>query len=654
VWVAAEDSDQLIRIEPGSGVVTTAIGVGHGPNAVAVSGNKVWVANGADGTLSRVDATSVAVASTLRVGTEITALAADQAGALAANERGDVVRVNGPGSRVTARMRTGASVSAIATNGDDVWIAAGTARDRHVGGTLTAYAGDCGGPCPVDPAFALAQTYDAVGLAYDGLVGYRRAPGAAGGTIVPALATAVPAPSDAGRTYAFTLRPGLRYADGREVRAVDVRFSLERSIRVGHELLPGFLDAIRGAPACGRTPEHCSLARGVLVNDRTVTLRLRRPDPLLLLKLANPAASIVPSGTPDDLDGPRPPGTGPYRIDAIGEDGTIRLARNREFKPSYASRPDGFADAIVIRPGTDLGTRLAAVERGSSDVTVVDNGGRRLRADQLGGVFTRHPDRVAVAPRLATDFMFLNVREPPFDDVRVRRAVNLATDRSRMVALSGGPSATAAACSVVPAALPNVRPACAYTAKPSPAGTWTAPDRAKARRLIAASGTRGMPVTVWTDTDKARYGRYFVRLLTELGYPARMKVVKAGFDYFHAVGDSRTGAQMGMFGWLADYPDPASFYEPVFSCSGRRPASAENLNLSQLCDPRLDRLVGRAKTAEGPAAADAWIAAERRLAHLAPLVPLVSRRRTLFVSARAGNIRQHPFLGPLLEQIWVR
>jgi peptide/nickel transport system substrate-binding protein len=131
-------------------------------------------------------------------------------------------------------------------------------------------------------------------------------------------------------------------------------------------------------------------------------------------------------------------------------------------------------------------------------------------------------------------------------------------------------------------------------------------------------------------------------------------VVEAGFDYFHTVGDSRTHAQIGMFGWQADYPGPATFYEPILSCHGRHAASPENLNLSQFCDPRLDALVARAKATRGPGAVSAWAAAERRLATDAPVVPLVSRRRTLFVSARAGNVRQSPFLGPLLEQIWVR
>src|SRR4051794_2813472 len=246
VWVAAADSEQLVRIDPRSGTATAAIGVGQGPDAVAVGAGAVWVANGADGTVSRVDPGTGAVTATVRVGMRVSALAADAGGALAADDRGVIVRLDRRG-RIVSRLATGAGVTGLTAGDAGAWVAAAAVPAGHRGGTLTAYGGGCGeAPCPVDPAFALQQTYGAVGLAYDGLVGYRRAPGVAGGEVVPALATALPAPTDGGRTYIFPLRPGIRFSDGRPLRAADVRFSLERSIRIGHELVPGLLHAIRG------------------------------------------------------------------------------------------------------------------------------------------------------------------------------------------------------------------------------------------------------------------------------------------------------------------------------------------------------------------------------------------------------------------------
>ena len=72
---------------------------------------------------------------------------------------------------------------------------------------------------------------------------------------------------------------------------------------------------------------------------------------------------------------------------------------------------------------------------------------------------------------------------------------------------------------------------------------------ARARRLVAASGTRGAAVKVWTDTDNARFGKYCVRLLDRLGYDAGLRVMAAGFPSIRAVADSRNHAQIGMYGW---------------------------------------------------------------------------------------------------------
>ena len=105
---------------------------------------------------------------------------------------------------------------------------------------------------------------------------------------------------------------------------------------------------------------------------------------------------------------------------------------------------------------------------------------------------------------------------------------------------------------------------------------------------------------------------------------------------------------------MADFPDPAAFFDPVFSCHGRVTKSGENLNRSQLCDSVLDRLAAAAAATNGPGATHAWVRAARRLDALAPAVPLLSRRKTLFSSPRAGNVRQSAFLGPLLEQAWLR
>ena len=145
--------------------------------------------------------------------------------------------------------------------------------------------------------------------------------------------------------------------------------------------------------------------------------------------------------------------------------------------------------------------------------------------------------------------MFLNVRRPPFDDVRVRRALNYAVDRRRIVEIAGGSELAQPKCQILTPGLPGYEPYCPYTLDPNAAGIWTAPDMAKAQRLVAESGTRGTNVTVWTATEGERVpvARYFVSVLDELGYRASLRQLPGNFEdrYYPAIADSRTGAQIG-------------------------------------------------------------------------------------------------------------
>jgi peptide/nickel transport system substrate-binding protein len=655
VWVAAEDAGQLVRLAPDTGLATNAINVGNGPAAVAVGEGAVWVANRPDGTISRVDPKAGAVAGTLKVGAEATSLTVAGGSVWIADAGARrLIRVEPDTGRVLGTVPIGGPGALAASR--SLWAAAGARPATHRGGRLVDEAGQCQSDC-LDPAAGYAQGWEALALVYDGLLGYRHQPGPAGEAVVGALATAVPEPIDGGRTYVFTLRPKVRFSDGRPVRPSDVRASLERAVQLSAATLPGFYASLPGAAACARAAERCDLSRAIVADDRarTVTIRLRASDPTFIYKLASVTSSVVPAGTPMRSGATPPLGTGPYRFTTVDENGGGTLVRNPRFRSwSATTRPDGFVDEIVVRrapPGQEQQS-LDAVEHGSSDLAHLDYGGARLDAARRSGIATRYPSRVAVAPGLGTDFMFLNVREPPFDDLRVRRAVNFATDRRQMVALWGGSEAAQPACQVVPPSVPGARPYCPYTATPSAAGPWVAPDVARARRLIAASGTRGMHVQVWTDTSKVRFGRYFERLLRRLGYVTTLKVVNAGFDYFGAAADPRNHAQIGMHGWQADYPTPATFFDPVLSCAGRD--APGSLNLSRFCSRTLDRRAAAARQAQGPAADAAWAAATRRMTDLAPAVPLDTRQSSYFTSARLGNVQQNPVLGVMLERAWVR
>jgi peptide/nickel transport system substrate-binding protein len=663
VWVTSEESGTLTRIDPRTGsVVGSAINVGNGPSAVAVGEGAVWVVNRHDATLSRIDPATMAVSGTVRLRGDPVAVAAG-AGAVwvAGGDDGTVARVDPERLGKVERVRAGSSPVALAVTGGSVWTAASAPQAAHRGGTLRVlfpvgerqlvsidWLGEYGYDWPVS----------LTSLAYDGLVAYRRVGGAAGATLVGALATRAPAPSRDGRTYQFTLRRGLRFSDGSAVRPEDFRASMERALRLVKNNQPPFFAHIVGARRCKRRPARCDLSAGIVTDARarTITIRLTRPDRELLHKLTMPFAYVVPASTPMRLLGDvAPPGTGPYRIANWDLHRGGVYVRNRHFR-SWApqARPPGFADRIEIgvRSVSAIERHVAAVQRGDADMTIVANPFLSfVEPERLRSLAAGAPGRLHSNPTPTTNWMFLNVRRRPFDDVDVRRAVNLATDRARIVALAGGPEVGQPACQIVPPAFPGFAPYCPHTANPARGGGWTAPDPEAARRLVARSGRAGDRVVVHVPDYLLEFGRYFVGLLDGLGFRASLRIHEAD-AYFSYIEEPRTRVQIGIVGWGADYVSPASFIEANFACA--TPADPKPLNGSELCDEQLDGRVDRALAAPPADAGSAWAAADHRVSDLAAAVPLTNRRMVVLVSKRVANVQHHPAWYTLLDQMWVR
>ena len=353
LWVASEEAGTVTRIEPRSGTVTQAIRVGNGPSAVAIGERAVWVVNRHDGTLSRIDPATGAVSWTVPVGGDPSAVVAGEGAVWVAAGDGHVRRVDPREPRVLETIAVGAPATAIATSGGRVWAAAGASLAAHRGGTLRVLYSE-------DPPFALEidwltdeayvwSAWQLTSLVYDGLVGYRRVDGASGATLVGALATDAPQPSADGRSYVFTLRPGLRYSDGRPVQPEDFRASMERFLRVTGDRFPPLYTGIVGARGCMTQPARCDLSAGIATDRRarTITIRLTRPDADFLHKLTLSFAYVVPADTPDRLAGDdAPPGTGPYRFGSWASDRGGILMRNPRFLPG--ARPIGFASSDLL------------------------------------------------------------------------------------------------------------------------------------------------------------------------------------------------------------------------------------------------------------------------------------------------------------------
>ena len=158
------------------------------------------------------------------------------------------------------KLRVGNRPQGLAVVDGALWVGVADTGARHRGGTLRLEYTLKMGWEELDPSTSYnAAGYELLGLANDGLTGFRRQGGGGGAALVANLAVALPAPSDGGRRYAFRLRRGITYSTGEPVRASDVRFAIERALR-HHQGAPGLFASIRGAAPAPRSAAICRVA----------------------------------------------------------------------------------------------------------------------------------------------------------------------------------------------------------------------------------------------------------------------------------------------------------------------------------------------------------------------------------------------------------
>jgi YVTN family beta-propeller protein len=653
LWASQRAAGQVVRIDPTTGKeVFAPIHVGNGPTGITFGHGAAWVANSLDGTVSRIDPNTNSVTATVLTGNGPDAVAVDPRGIWVSNQfDGNVVRIDPGRNQVAQRVSVGSRPLGLAMSRDTVLVAVRHGGAGHRGGTLVVRADRPGVVDSIDFALSGATyTFPFLRMTGDGLVALNQVSGLAGAQPVPDLATSLPSPTDGGHTYTFLLRPGIRYSNGRPVQATDFRSTFERDYALDYGNVNDYNEIVGGAQ-CRKRPKRCDLSRGIVADDvaHTVTFHLVRPDPDFLYKLAFPAAYVLPAGTPPRPAGTHPlPATGPYMIASYRPRKLLRFVRNPYFHEwNRAAQPAGYPDRIDLRIGGTSDEAIRDVVDGRADVLWL---AEPLTPLQVSRLELRYLSQLHFNPRPNIQALFLNTRVPPFDRLDARKAINFAVDRAAATNAWGGPSVAEPTCQILPPNFPGYSPYCPYTAGSTKSGKWTAPDLAKAKALVARSGTRGMKVTLWAWSQAKGFNAVALKVLKSLGYHVAVKPV-GGFDrYWNAVGDPRNRAQIGFDGHEGGYPSPATFLVELFSC----PAS----DSSQFCNPGIDRQMRRAEAEQqsDPTAARAlWQRVDREITDASPWVPLMATKDVNVLSKRVGNYQFSPDgMGLLIDQLWVR
>jgi len=527
------------------------------------------------------------------------------------------------------------------------------------------------------------------------LVGYDHISGPAGRRLVPDLAATVPSPRDGGRTYAFTLKSGIRFGPpvNRRIASSDIRYALERLARPGNGAQYALLfRVIRGFDAY-RAGRARSIAGIETPNARTIVFRLTRPVGEFPHRLTLPATAPIPPEVGRCFEGK--PGkygadlvsSGPYMYEGsdqvrIGSCASITpvrgngypvltLVRNPRYDPrtdssaARESNPDRFVFFVVPgRPAAaEVYRRLAA---GDLDDAILSSGpkvlGRYADAARKRGALRVNPTRWLF-------YLSFNLTHPPFDDVHVRRALSWAVDRAALRDAWGGPLAGAIPGHLIPDELLGGRlesfdPFATPGNHGDPAKARAEMGRSKyatKQGRCVASACRHVWVNLFCNAD---------RICHDIEYAASQRmilVLRAAADRIGIQLEARSKNQpdiripskyryipiSGAGYWNGLYPEASAFVDPVFAGSGIAPSYNPNTSLvgislgqAKALDtggsvhgvPSVDADIARCSALAGGQRLDCYATLDRKLStEIVPWIPFLLRKRITILGPQVAK-----------------
>ena len=485
------------------------------------------------------------------------------------------------------------------------------------GGTLT---GSYASFPELDPALSYDQEgWTAMYDTYLPLLTYKHADGEEGAEVVPALAESLPKVTNGGKTYTLTLRKGLRYSDGTPVKASDFASSVERLFKINSPGSP-FYESIVGAEEFARTKSG-GIA-GIKTDDGTgkIEIELTKPRGTFTNELAMLFAALLPSGTPaKNLTTDPAPATGPYEIVDVERGKGWAYVRNPQWAKGNGKAipevPSGHVDRIDISLVRNSATQVNEIERNKTNwmQTLVP-------ADlysKVKGKYEGTQFRVEHAINLY--YFWMNTERAPFDDVKVRQAVNYAIDSEALERIYAG--TLSATHQILPEGMPGHE---AFDLYPH--------DMAKAKKLFAEANPSDRSITVWTDNESPNNeaGAYYEGVLNELGFDAKLKTINAD-NYFGVIGNKSTpDLDTGWTDWFQDYPHPNDFFQPLLA--GESIAPTYNTNNSRMNDPKLNAKIAKLGGEQlGPQQEKEYAALDREYMEQAPWAPYGSNTLSTFV-----------------------
>ncbi|WP_426405065.1 ABC transporter substrate-binding protein [Streptomyces sp. R-07] len=482
-------------------------------------------------------------------------------------------------------------------------------------------------------------------LLYRTLLAYKAEPGAKGGELTPDLAEDLGTSSNGAKTWTFRLKPGLKYEDGSPITAQDVKYNVERSFSPdlpgGPDYAARYLVGAEGyqGPAKGKHLDSVKTP-----DARTIVFELRKPFAEF------PYATVLPTFAPVPASqdkGPqydnRPFSSGPYKIDSYARDKQLVLVRNTHWDPKTDAVRKAYPDRIVVTMGlkaNQIDDRLIAAAGADASAVAWD----KLRPESTPKVLTR-PEvrgRLLAESSSCTEMVQMHTGRAPFDDVRVRRAVQYALDREAILTASGGPALNDPATALMPASLFGGK-------QPDTLKIPLTGDPERAKQLLKEAGKAGgFSTSITVSNGDKSVGEAIQQSLGRAGIKVTIETVDPS-AFYDTIGDTKNRTDLVYTGWCPDFPSGSTFLPFVFD--GRYIKEKGNSGNHSLFrdDATMKRMDAIAAMTDATQANKAWQELDGQILAKAPTMPVVIERRPLLLGTNVAGAFGHTSFGGQID-----
>ncbi|MFE8049154.1 glutathione ABC transporter substrate-binding protein GsiB [Brenneria goodwinii] len=348
-----------------------------------------------------------------------------------------------------------------------------------------------------------------------------------------------------GLVYTIKLHPGVKFHDGTDFNAEAVKVNLDRASNPENRLK--------------RYNLFKMIDKTEVVDGQTVKITLKTPFSAFINNLAHPAAVMISPAALNQYGkeiGFHPVGTGPYRFVVWNQTDYVKVEKFAGYWKSGLPK----LDSITWRPVVDNNTRAALLQTGEAHFAYP------IPFEQAKVLEKNDRLELVASPSILHRYISLNVTQKPFDNLKVRQALNYAINKDALIKVAFSGYAT-------PAEGP-LPPSIDYAVKYQP---WPY-DPAKARELLKEAGyPNGFTTTLWSSHNHStaqKVLQFTQQQLAQVGIKVQVTAMDAGQRAAEVEGKGvkETGVRMFYTGWSASTGEADWALSPLFATSSWPPA----------------------------------------------------------------------------------